>query len=182
MKMLKIYSCIIFTLVVICFYFMISGNVTIGYSGFGFDSSDVLYIGTDTAIEKYVDGNKVGEINPQTSRGYAFTLENDIILLSTASYVYNLDLDGTVISKEEDIGTKTFNKIERKKNHFITPDGREYRFKSFLGRRYIDDAAGTVIYKMPLLDYIVKVVLDLVAISMFICVPIIVWKTRKANK
>ena len=182
MKMLKIYIGIIFPLVLICFCFIISGNVTMGYSGFGIDSSDTLYIGTDTAIEKYDDGKKVGEINPQTSRGYVFTIQNDTILLSTASYVYNIGLDGTVISKEEETSTKTFNKIQREKNCFVASDGKEYNFKSFFGRCYIEDNAGTVIYKMPLLDYIVKVILGLVEISVFICVPIIVYKMRKVNK
>ena len=65
----------------------------------------------------------IGSISPKTSRGYAFTIQkDDTILLSTASSIYTLDLSGNVIDKQEDVGTKTFNELQKAKKIFITQE------------------------------------------------------------
>lgn len=178
MKILKIYVCIAATVVAICLMFINLGRVTLIYNGFAIDSDNVLYIGKDEVIEKYKEGELIGKINPKTSRAYAFTIEDDIIILSTSSIVYTLDLHGNVITEKEDIGTKTFNKLERKKNVYVS-DGKTYKLKSNFGRLSIKNEYGNVLYEMPIMDYIIKLMFGLVFISVFIFVPIIVKKTNQ---
>ena len=120
----KICFFIIWLVLAFCLVLMNTGRVSITYSGFGVDSAGVLYVGKEGVIEKY-DGNKmIGEISPQTSRGYAFTVkEDDTILLSTADMVYKLDLSGKVLDEWEDEGTSTFNDLQFIRK-FIAKDGR----------------------------------------------------------
>ena len=152
----KIYYFIIWFVGAVCFILMNIGNVSITYSGFGVDSAGVLYVGKEGVIEKY-DGNKmIGEISPQTSRGYAFTIkEDDSILLSTADMVYKLDLSGKVLDEWEDEGTSTFNDLQYIRK-FVGKDGRQYTMKLHFGRTIIYSGED-VIYKMPMLDYIVRI-------------------------
>lgn len=140
----------------ICLILMNVGNVSITYSGFGVDASGVLYVGKEGVIEKYDNGKKIGEISPQTSRGYAFTVkEDDTILLSTADMVYKLDLSGKVLDEWEDEGTSTFNDLQYIRK-FVAKDGRQYAMKLHFGRTVIC-LGEDVIYKMPMLDYIVRI-------------------------
>lgn len=179
--MLVIYLIIVWPIVLACFLSMISGHVSISYSGFAIDSSDNLYVGKESKIEKYHDGVFIETINPKTSRGYAFTiLDNDTILLSTASTVYTLDLDGNVISEREDFGTKTFNSLQHQKK-FTAANGKTYFLKSSFGRKQIVSEDGDVIYNMPVKDYIVKLLIITAFISVFIFIPIIIYKWRKAG-
>ncbi|MBQ3548111.1 MAG: hypothetical protein IJA44_06535 [Clostridia bacterium] len=163
----KICFFIIWFAVVVCLVLMNVGNVSITYSGFGVDSAGVLYVGKEGVIEKY-DGDKmVGTISPQTSRGYAFTVkEDDTILLSTADMVYTLDLSGKVLDKWEDEGTSTFNDLQFIRK-FIAKDGCQYTMKLHFGRTIICSGED-VIYKMPMLDYIVRILLCLCFIGAFV--------------
>lgn len=155
-KLLIIYLLILFPIITICNALMNTGRVSINYSGFGVDDSGVLYVGKDSGIEKYKDGKMIGIISPQTSRGYAFTIQgDDTILLSTASTVYTLDLSGNVLDEWEDKDTSTFNKLQFIKK-FTTKDGHKYVMKSHFGRTIIC-CNNEIIYQMPLLDYIVKI-------------------------
>lgn len=73
---------------------------TFPFCGFALDSQKLLYVGRDNAIEVYSGTEKIFEINPQTSRSYAFTVTDDTIVLSTAEFVYEIDLKGNVIKKK----------------------------------------------------------------------------------
>ena len=155
-KLMKICFVYMMCVIPICLLLINIGKATITYSGFGVDSAGILYIGKDDVIEKYENNKLLGTISPQTSRGYAFTLqEDDTILLSTASNVYKLDLAGKVLDKWEDEGTSTFNKLQYIRK-FKAKDGREYLMKLQLGRTVIC-SGDDVIYKMPMLDYIVRI-------------------------
>lgn len=179
-KMLIVYVFIVFPLAFISLVLLISGNVTMFYNGFGIDSSGVLYVGKNLKIEKYLDGKVFATINPKTSRGYVFTIQkDDTILLSNGSTAYTLDLSGNVINKQEDTGTKIYNELRKGKNAFTTSEGKTYVINSRIGRTIVTSEEGIVVYEMPLLDYIVKLTFFFMMLSIFIFVPIIVYKWKK---
>ena len=101
---------------------------TFPFCGFALDSQKLLYVGRDNAIEVYSGTEKILEINPQTSRSYAFTVTDDTIVLSTAEFVYEIDLKGNVIKKSEDVNSKTYTDIEKSKKHFVT-SAKEFTVK-----------------------------------------------------
>lgn len=177
-KMLIIYVACICPIMFTSLMLIASGTVSLSYSGFGVDSAGILYLGTDAGIKKYDDGELIGSINPQTSRGYIFTIQkDDTILLSTASRIYKLDRSGNILDQQEDIGTSTFNELQKTKKHFVAQNGCEYVMQSSLGRVIIcsDDE---IIYQMPILDYTVKIAFSLAFVSVFVFVPIIIKKSR----
>lgn len=179
-KLLIIFLTIEFPIMFISILLLSSGIVSFSNNGFGVDSNNVLYIGKSNAIEKYSDGKVIGKINPLTSRAYAFALKNnDTIILSDASRVYTLDLDGNIIQKQEDEMTSTFNKIKQIKKH-ISSNGKTYYLKSSFGREIIVSDDGETIYKTPLFDYIVKLLFFSCVISIIVVVPIILctWKKQ----
>lgn len=177
-QLLIIYLFCAFPILAACIILIACGIASPMYNGFGVDSSGVVYVGKEKKIEKYCDGEMIGEIDPQTSRAYAFTLqEDDTILLSTASYVYKMDLSGNVLDEWEDVGTKTYNELQWKRT-FISRDNKKYTMKSWIGRTVICSEEG-VIYKMPMLDYAVKIAFFLVLLSVAIVIPIIIVKWRK---
>ena len=103
----QIYILAIFSIIIFIFFLSISilhskGLYTVQYSGFGIDSHGTLYVGTDLGIKKYQNDIESGNINPQTSRGYSFTMQNnDTILLSVSDEFITMDLDGNVLSRKD---------------------------------------------------------------------------------
>ncbi|MHB8963504.1 MAG: hypothetical protein ACYC5K_10170, partial [Saccharofermentanales bacterium] len=123
-KLLVIYIAIMGPILIACLSMIISGLVTLSLSGFAFDSSGRLYLGKDAAIEVYEGGTLKYRISPMTSRGYIFTIQSDdTILLSTSSVVYTMNLNGEVLTEEEDVGTKTFNKLQKDWKAFTSSNG-----------------------------------------------------------
>ena len=137
---------------------------TFPFCGFALDSQKLLYVGRDNAIEVYSGTEKIFEINPQTSRSYAFTVTDDTIVLSTAEFVYEIDLKGNVIKKSEDVNSKTYTDIEKSKKHFVTSDN-EYFLKNNFGRYKIIDKNKNVLYETSAKEFTVKL---LFVVSVFI--------------
>ena len=177
-KMVVIYLIVVWPIMLACFLSMMAGNISVSYNGFAIDSSDNLYIGKQTKIEKYYEGELIDTISPHSSRTYAFTIQDDEIILSNTSAVYTLDLDGNVISKHEDFDAKTYDSLQYKKE-FTAANGKTYFLKSSFGRKQIVSENGDILYKMPVKDYVAKLLLIAVGIFSFIYIPIAVYKTRK---
>lgn len=172
-KSVVIYIIILFVISSACLMLIASNAVTIAYNGFAIDSSGILYLGKNAKIEKYFNGEIVGNIDPQTSRGYAFTIQNDdTMLVSDASIVYKLELNGNIVDSWKDIGTQTFNEMHKKEKSFVTNSGKIFLMKSKMGRVSIVSEDGNCIYKMPMLDYIVKVLLFFIMLSLLIVILI----------
>ena len=170
-KRLAIFSIVNALIVFSCLFLLISGNVNLFVSGFAVDSQDRLYVGKENRIDVYENGNVLYSINPRTSKSYTFTITNDTIVLSTASTVYHLDLEGQEISSYEDKGADTYNQINYHKRKFTSPKGDEYKLVSFLGRTKIVKNKTSVVYQLSLLSFAVKLSLAAVFISLFIFAP-----------
>ena len=80
MKALKIYVCLTCPIITLCLIFNILGITTFSYTGFAVDSCGIVFIGKDSIIEKYFDGKKIAELDPKTSRGYAFTIQDPLFI------------------------------------------------------------------------------------------------------
>lgn len=183
-KLLMIYILSIAPVLIFCLTFIISGNITLKYSGFGVDSAGNFYIGKDGIkgkggiINIYSNDKYIGSIDPPTSRAYLFTVSNDdTILLSTGAYVYKMDLYGNLLSKEEDMNSHLYTKLQFQRK-FICGDGNEYIIKSLLGRTVIY-SENRIIFKMPLLDYAIKIIYFLCFPVHFIMLAVIIVKWRK---
>ena len=108
-----------------------SGTVVTSYEGFALDSNENLYLGEYGKINVYKEGSLLYSVDAHTSRAYAFTIQNDEILISTAETVYITDLNGNVISSYEDEDTSRFNKLKKDKNSFSL-NGNTYKIQKTL--------------------------------------------------
>lgn len=162
----------------ICMGTILSNKVSLTMNGFAVDNTGRLYIGKGYGIEVYEGDTFLRKISPKTSRGYMFTIvDGDTIVVSTASFVYHMDLDGKVLAKEEDKGTKVYNELQRNKNSFIDENGLNYTLTRPFGRAQISDGE-KVIYKMPTLDYTVLVTMALCSVAL-IWYIIVILRTQK---
>ncbi len=183
MKMLAIFLCLAFPVMLFCSTSIATGKASVTMSGYAIDSSGNLYIGKEYEIQVYDSGILKYTINPQTSRAYVFTMDsNDRIILSTASTVYTMSLQGDVLSEIEDYGTSTYNKLASRKRFFTAANGDKYTLVSILGRFVILRNNREIIYKMPVLDYVVKMLWWLVYLSSLVIVPIILVKWRRWDR
>lgn len=166
-----------FIIKTVCFFAIVSGQVTSSLHSFSIDSDGNLYLGKNSYIEVLRNNEVICKINPQSSRAYVFRIEeNDHILLSTSVYVYEMELDGSVLSTHEDINGSVYNKLQSQKSYFCSSKGDEYRLINWLGRYMIEQSGQGIIYKMPLQDYLCCA-LDVVSgIIIFICLGVLVIK------
>ena len=184
-KLLIEYLSIGVPIMLICIILLVSGNVSLSTYSFALDSAGKLYVGKESKLEVYSNETLIMTIFPMTTKGYLFTIKNDdTILLSDASTVYIMDLTGTVLSQREDRFSETFSTLDNSKKTFVTKNGHNYQKRSIWGRDVIVHVFGNdeiVIYRMPLLDYIVKILFWLLLMSGFIIAPIILlqWKRMK---
>ena len=161
------WACVLF----ICVMLVICNAVTLSIESFAVDSQNRIYIGRPEEIHVYEGDRLVKRISAQTSRGYQFTvLKSDAILLSTSSNVYTMDLDGNVLSVREDVGTKTYNKLQYARKNFTSHKGDQYQIRDALGRAKIVKNGTETVYQISVLSVIVKrlIALCIVSIILFI--------------
>ena len=155
----------------------ISGRVVHSYVGFAFDSAERLYVGKNTGIEVYENGNKIRTIRPPSSRSYIFTISDDRIVASTGQSVRIMDLEGELIDQKTDDGS-TFRKMYANSSKFVTLSGRQYSKGSIFGYYRITRDDGVCIYSMPLFDYIVNVLFEACGVSTMIFVIVLLVKLK----
>ena len=155
--------------------------------GFALDSSKNLYIGENSKICIFdSDGKYLRSIDPPTSRGYHLTIDSeDRILVNTGTYFYTLDLDGTVLKKEE---LTSFNKdivSYKTEKTFLSSDNVVYQLEHrFLCPTIVRQNKGRkIVYQISVSQCILRIVKEFSFLSLFLFVgPVFAWKTYKLNK
>lgn len=138
MKRLSLFSIvslfIIFFVMLISISLIGSGTVVTSYEGFALDSNENLYLGEYGKINVYKEGSLLYSVDAHTSRAYAFTIQNDEILISTAETVYITDLSGNVINSYKDTDTSLFNELKSNKDSFSL-NGSTYKMQKKLWQK-----------------------------------------------
>lgn len=119
---------ILFFVMLISISLIGSGTVVTSYEGFALDSNENLYLGEYGKINVYKEGSLLYSVDAHTSRAYAFTIQNDEILISTAETVYITDLSGNVINSYKDTDTSLFNELKSNKDSFSL-NGSTYKMQ-----------------------------------------------------
>lgn len=182
---MKVYIVVVSFICIFILVLEISGNVCTSYRGFAVDNEENIYIGKKN-IEVYsLQGEFLRSINPQTTRGYSFTIaSNDNILISTGDYLYTIDLFGNVINKKsiDDYADDPLSGISTKK--YISANGKKYIIKNRLFRTGVYRLNGKQeikIYEMPLFDYIIKLLSYITYLSMITVIPVSIIFLKKQN-
>ena len=173
-------SCIVMVMLVL----LMQGSYTTGYSGFGIDSHGILYVGTDSGIKKYQNGEVIGSVYPQTTRGYSFTVQSDdTLLLSISEKFITMDLDGNVLNMkdyEDDYHLRS--EIEKSKRVFVDQKGSVYKVKLPFLRTTVYDQDGKIVFQMPVLDYVMRMLSIFIFIALFTFIPLFLYKVNGTSK
>ena len=170
-RYLMTFSILIFCIVTPCLILVFTGTATPFIYSFAVDLYDRIYIGTKNEICVYEDGVPIKSIEPRTSRDYRFTInDNGNILLSTATYVHIMDLEGNVLSTHEDLGADMFNQIEYTKKKYISANGDVYKMVGEFGLTRIIKNDIEVVYQISNLSFAVKILIPACTIALFMFV------------
>lgn len=152
----------------LCIISKLTGLTDSDVKCFAVDSNDRIYVGKSEKILVYDNGIAVNCLNPQTSRGYMFTItEDDHILLSTANTVYSMDLEGNILDTWKDSASSVYTEIQFNKNCFESKNSDVYSLKYRLGWTRILKNNCEVVYKITTLSFVVKIILEL-AVAVFL--------------
>ena len=178
-KMLFIFVGVVVPLLLIIIILVATNTVSLTYSGFAIDSENNLYLGkTGGKIDVYSGGKIVKSIS-LTSKGYAFTIKKDKLVVAALSNIYILDLEGNILEKKECLNDTEYNKLFKEKNIFIDSEGNKFILSNVFGYYSIKSRDNNEIYSMPIFDYVVKIILFCTFVSFIIFVPLIIYKWRK---
>ena len=144
--------------VLICLPFFIYSVICIlpnmEWRGFGVDSGGQVYTGQSGKLLVHADRELVNEITIPKYRTYFFTvLNNDTILIADASDIDIYDLSGKLLDSYPDPGPDKYNQLQwtRTIHH---PSGDIYRVRNFFGIRTITKNSETVVYRTPIIDFL----------------------------
>lgn len=162
----------------ILFILISSGNVCIDYDGFAVDKDENLYVGMTSLIRVYSpEGDILRSFSPKTSRGYSFTIEDgETVFVDSGDKQYILDLYGNLLSTVMGNYSKAINS-----DRFISKSGNEYVVHNRMLRTSIsivDDGCESVVFKMPIKDYIVKLLDTISDFVLFISIVVLVFKFK----
>ncbi len=178
---------VIILLLTAFFVFASQGDICINYKGFSVDADGNIYIGKLGRIDVISPGGDlIRTIDTQTNRGYEFMISdcNTIYLNATGSFMI-LDLEGNLL--QEPVAYSELHYKQKPAFHrtkYIAPDGTIYLLRKPFGRPTIlrvEKESMTPVYKMPLSDYAVRILLQLVWYSSWIMIPTIIWQFNKHN-
>ena len=166
----------------IMFFVVLSGYVCIDYRGFSIDNEDNLYVGMPSVIKVYsAEGEFLRSFSPKTSRGYSFMVEGgEKVLIDTGNKLFILDLYGNVLNEIED----SYSRIKNS-NKFVSNSGNKYVVNNYIFRTSVSllrDGSKRTIFKMPALDYIIKLLDWISDIVLIVLVVIMIISFRSFNR
>lgn len=187
-RFLRNYILIVWPFVMILLIIQASGKVCTSYKGFAVDNDRNLYIGKSDIEVLDSEGKVINKIDPMTSRGYKFTInQNNEILISTGDYLYRKDLFGQLIEKNT-ISNRADDLLSGSSRYKYTAnDGTKYVMKIHFFRTNIYRIEGQEkisVYKMPLLDFFVRLLSYIVYSSLAVMIPIgiVMWRRSQSGK
>lgn len=98
-KRLWIQFLILWIVLAVLLVMIISGQVRIGCKGVCVDSAGKIYVGLEEEIRVFDEkGRLLRVISPQTSKGYAFAIDGEMLIVNANGNTYFMDLEGKLLS------------------------------------------------------------------------------------
>lgn len=182
-KHFPVHAIVIEVLIFIIIVYISAYNNKITWDGFAVDENGLLYIGHTGEIDVIDQDYSIYILDVPTTRGFQFTIENgDTITVYTGAHSYKLDLAGNILEEAE----PKWNLGIKRNGPFTALNGLTYYMVSPWGRpqiMYMLNGAETIVYQMPLKNYIGRILFIFVFIGQFYCVfTFLYWKYRRSKK
>lgn len=98
-KKLWVQFLILWIVLAVLFVMIISGQVRIGCKGVCVDSAGKIYVGLEEEIRVFDEkGLLLRVISPQTSKGYEFAIDGEMLIVNANGNTYFMDLEGKLLS------------------------------------------------------------------------------------
>ena len=190
MKIPKLFFIFVFTffpLFYLCAITEYTGAACPEYKCFAVDGEENIYLGQNHAIVVFdAQGSEITRFDPPTNRGYKFTYLEPYGLVISTSYNYSVvDKTGNTSLKipvTDDNRDLAYGISSRK---FISADGRKYIMRDRFLRPCVfrvDGGEQTEIYRMPLNDYIIRLLKAFNLVYAAVSIPVIIFQWQKAEK
>ena len=150
----------------------ITACVNFRLNGFAVSNGKV-YLGLSNRVEILENDycTKRIPISKFISSGYIFCLEDDHIVIYSSLGKKTYDMGGNLLDTQEYSDTRVFNEKEKQKNTYTDADGVTYMQKSTLGYySIVNQHTKEVVYRMPALDYCIKILQKVLDIAMIILI------------
>lgn len=182
---------IIIMLLFVLFIFISSlhflGILSFDYNGIAVDNDKNIYIGTDYTIDVYNNMQLERKIVAKNTPGgaYDFTIENNKILICKNIKIYTMNLQGDLLEIVDDDSMSKSNEISNKSYPIHDIDGNKYYLIKFFGYYKVikvdTNNSKSVVFKMPIINYICKILQMLAFVCLFPLIFIVVLKYTKGN-
>lgn len=146
--------------------------------GFGIDSSGRIYVGEQSKISVYENGDKINEIPTWLGHHYITVDSGDNLRIITSSGIHIWDLSGNEIQYIEDRLTDEFYYTNTHWRKQVTPSGDTYRVVDNIGWSRIVKNETETVYRISVFSLVVKLLLVLTTISMFINGTVFIFRQK----
>lgn len=148
------------------------------------DNFGTVYLATDNKIIAVKTDGSTSKIPTHTSRSFAFTIEDNIIILSNYYDVYKMDFEGNTIEQYPDVDSNTYSTLKKTEGEFITNSGVRYLLKKNLGYFMVikyKDQTESIVYSISPIVAILKTLDSLLWLFFIFYTLIFVYKNYKAT-
>ena len=163
---------------------VLTGFATISYNGFAFDRDGNLYLGKRDRVEvSDPEGHVIRTFRAMANLNFNFTISDDIIIMSAGDDLYWMDLSGNIL--EEELRSDRWQEFlpRGSENFFVDKDGTTYTMEpSGFFRTSIfrwDGEQKVEVFKMPLFDYITRLLFVVTVIDMFLLVGFVLGRENE---
>lgn len=173
-------SRILFFVLLIPMFLTITNVADNQFHGYDVDADGNLYIGRLHQIEVYNDGNLLHIIEIPKYRNWSFSLNNDSIILSNITSIYEMNTSGKIVSERPEVTNKLYSQMLKRKE-VIGPDGTVFKRIAPFGWTQImaDDIC---VYRIPFQDYFLMLTLDFLVPIFFVLSAVFLLYHKKKNK
>ena len=158
----------------ICFISILlslTGTIVSAHNGFAVDNKGLLYVGKDSRMDVYNNGQYVDTIYKE-SKGYRFTIQDELLYIAINGRVEVRDLSGNLIETLDDsIWPTEQYKLDKQKKEFITDNIRYVatnKFGFYMITKYSNGGIPEIVYHIPVVDYILNCLIVFTFISLFL--------------
>ncbi len=186
-KLFYIFICTFFPLFFLCAITEAVGGACPEYRYFAVDAEENVYIGQKHEIVVYnTQSGQSNRFDAPTNRGYKFTYIDPYGLVICTSYnYYVVDISGNITLKlpvTDDNRSLSYGIPSRS---FVSADGTRYIMKDRFLRTSIfrlDGSEKTELFRMPLNDYVIRLLKALNCANAAVSVPVIAYLWIKSKK
>ncbi len=182
LKILITYVLIVAPVLMICIIILSTKCVSVTWNGIAVDSAGHLYLGTNAKVQVYSGEELINTFYTSGNGSSRFEVQDDnTIYLCVGNKKYTLDAEGGIIDIKEHVQLQEQESIQEMQNRFEANDGSVYTIKSKFGRLFVVCNENKTVFKMPMADYIVKLVLLSCSISIFVVVLWVIVRSKRNN-